>query len=335
MEASASKKMMQMVIGFAGIYFFFLLQGQMNEAVVKKGKFKQSWMLVAVEAFASTIFGAIFMVFFKLGGIYSIKDQIKFYGPSGMAQVFAKYLTNASMVYGVSFPVATCAKSAKMVPALIGSIFSLGLKEGSKKVAKPRPWVQTSLVVGGTIILNLAEKSKGGEDSTFGVLLLLLALTCDGGVSFCQEKLRHVMKQNKWDNNFEFQFLTNLYMFLTACIFMVLSGEVQPGLAFLQANPEVLMNLVYLSLASACGQGVIFYVVANLGPSFNACVTTSRKVFSVLLSVYLSGKVLNTQGYTGVGLVAIGVAGEVQEKLQAATAEIKKADNAEKGKKTK
>jgi UDP-galactose transporter B1 len=315
-----------MLIGFVGIYFFFLLYGIANERVVKQGGFKQTWMLGCIEAFANVIFGAIAMNFAgSFGPIFSFEAQYKYLAPSGFAQVLAKYLTNASMAAGVSFPVATCAKSAKMVPALIGSIFALGFAEGIKKVAKPRPWIQTALVVGGTCVLSLAEsaakKGKGGGDSTQGLVFLVCALACDGAVSFCQEKQRHGMKVK---NNFAMQFLTNLYMCATAAVFMVAFGEVQPGIDFLKNNPDVLMNLLGFAITSACGQGVIFYVVANLGPAFNSCVTTSRKVFSVLLSVFMSGKALSGQGWGGISMVAIGVFGEVEEKLSGAKAEIKK-----------
>merc|ERR1719284_1384733 len=101
-----------MLIGFVGIYFFFLLYGVAHEKVVKESKFKQSWMLGAIEAFANVIFGAIAMNFAgDYGALFSVESQYKYLAPSGIAQVCAKYLTTAAMAAGVSFPVATCAKS--------------------------------------------------------------------------------------------------------------------------------------------------------------------------------------------------------------------------------
>merc|ERR1712039_711862 len=90
---------------------------------------------------------------------------------SGSLQVTAKYLTTAAMVSGVSFPVATLAKSSKMVPVMIGSLL-LGKAKYSL-----REYIHVLLIVAGTAVVSMAGKSKPGkESSAFGILFLVAAL---------------------------------------------------------------------------------------------------------------------------------------------------------------
>ena len=45
-------------------------------------------------------------------------------------------------------------------------------------------------------------------------------------------------------------------------------------------------------------------------------VTTTRKIFSVLLSIFVHNHKLNTQGWAGIGLSCAGIMGELQDKYQ-------------------
>merc|ERR1719446_398719 len=95
---------------------------------------------------------------------------------SGALQVTAKYCTTASMIAGVSFPVATLAKSSKMVPVMIGQLL-LG-----KASYSTREYIHVLLIVGGTAGVSMSGKSKKGESSSLGLLFLCAALGCDGVV---------------------------------------------------------------------------------------------------------------------------------------------------------
>ena len=43
-------------------------------------------------------------------------------------------------------------------------------------------------------------------------------------------------------------------------------------------------------------------------------VTTTRKIFSVLLSIFLKGHALNAQGWAGISVACLGILGELEEK---------------------
>ena len=110
-------------------------------------------------------------------------------------------------------------------------------------------------------------------------------------------------------------FWTNLFMALTAVVVTVALGEVAPGVSFITGNPEILNKIVKFSLCSAAGQSFIFYTIANFDPLVCTTVTTTRKIFSVLLSIFLKGHQLSGQGWGGIGLAVAGILSEMEMKM--------------------
>mmetsp|Transcript_18733 Transcript_18733/g.61001 ORF Transcript_18733/g.61001 Transcript_18733/m.61001 type:complete len:87 (+) Transcript_18733:1-261(+) len=69
------------------------------------------------------------------------------------------------------------------------------------------------------------------------------------------------------------------------------------------------------AFCSAIGQSAIFFTMANFDPLVTTTVTTTRKIFSVLLDIVSRGHVLNPTQWSGVALASLGVAAELQEKF--------------------
>jgi UDP-galactose transporter B1 len=318
----------KLLVGVGGIYASFLYYGSLQEDVLTfkdadGEKFKYSWFLQVMEAVANVILGFVFMVIvegFRLHKIPQVPYLI-----SGSLQVSAKYFTTASMVAGVSFPVATLAKSSKMVPVMIGSLLI------GKANYSLREYIHVILIVGGTALVSMAGKSKPGKESSYlGLVLLCAALACDGVVGGTQKGLKKTLAEKGLkERNFEMQFLTNLYMAITAILFTFGFGELEPGMAFLKKNPEVMCNVAWFAACSACGQAFIFFVISNFDPLVCTTVTTTRKVFSVLLSVFTKGHSLSGQGWSGISLACLGILGELEEKYSASKKKEKKEDKKE------
>merc|ERR1712008_377318 len=67
----------------------------------------------------------------------------------------------------------------------------------------------------------------------------------------------------------------------------------------------------------AVGQAFIFYTISSFDPLVCTTVTTTRKVFSVLLSIFTKGHQLNNQGWAGIAMACGGILGELEEKYSA------------------
>lgn len=64
-----------------------------------------------------------------------------------------------------------------------------------------------------------------------------------------------------------------------------MAGQLTEGAAFCQAHPATLSSLAWLSLTSALGQNFIFLTIQLFDALVLTTVTTTRKFFTILLSV--------------------------------------------------
>ncbi len=228
---------------------------------------------------------------------------------SGAAQVCAKAFTSLALASGVSFPVVTLAKSGKMVPVMIGSLLLGGA------TYTLREYAAVAAIIAGTCIVSMGKKSSGAASSTLGIAFVVLSLACDGITGGLQKRLKAKSVEMKVNPKpYDFMFWTNLYMGLTALALALFLGEVTSGLAFCVANPVIYNKILKFAVCSAVGQSFIFYTISNFDPLVCSTVTTTRKVFSVLLSIFLNGHSMNAQGWAGISLASLGILSELQDK---------------------
>lgn len=83
---------------------------------------------------------------------------------TGASQVFSKAFTGLSLAKGLSFPVATLAKSGKMAPVMIGQLLIGGTTYSL------REYLQVGAIIAGTALLSLC-KVRGSMfvGSLFGI----------------------------------------------------------------------------------------------------------------------------------------------------------------------
>ena len=303
---------LKLLIGAGGIYAAFLYYGSLQEDVfryesaVDGSSFKQAWFLQVMEALANVIIGWLGMTW--SGATKGI--PLRMFGISGAAQVSAKACTSLALANGLSFPVATLAKSGKMAPVMAGSLLLGGASY------ELREYLQVAAIIGGTAIVSMGKKkASGSSSSVMGVVYILLSLALDGVTAGFQKRLKtETAKVGVKPKPYDYMFWTNLFMCLTAAVIALALGEMQTGLAFLQANPEILAKVGKFAICSAVGQSFIFYTIANFDPLVLSTVTTTRKIFSVLLSIFLKGHSLSAVGWSGISLACGGILSELQAK---------------------
>lgn len=302
----------KLLIGAGGIYAAFLYYGSLQEDVfryvspIDGTSFKQAWFLQVLEALANVIIGFVGMQI--TGPTKGI--PLRMFGISGAAQVSAKACTSLALANGLSFPVATLAKSGKMAPVMAGSL----LLGGASYTV--REYLQVAAIIGGTAVVSMGKKKgSGGDNSMMGVFYIMMSLVLDGVTAGFQKRLKtETAKVGVKPKPYDFMFWTNLFMCLTAIVFAGVLGEITTGGAFLMANPEITSKIARFALCSAVGQSFIFYTIANFDPLVLSTVTTTRKIFSVLLSIFLKGHSLSLTGWSGIGLSVSGILSELQAK---------------------
>ena len=303
----------KLLIGAGGIYAAFLYYGSLQEDVFRYAaedgsSFKQAWFLQVLEALANVVIGFAGMQL--TGPTKGI--PLKYFGISGAAQVSAKACTSLALANGLSFPVATLAKSGKMAPVMAGSL----LLGGASYTV--REYLQVAAIIGGTAIVSMGKKKgSGAPSSTMGVVYIVLSLVLDGVTAGFQKRLKtDTAAAGVKPKPYDFMFWTNLFMCITAVVIAGGLGELTSGMAFCSANPEIYSKIIKFAICSAVGQSFIFYTIANFDPLVLSTVTTTRKIFSVLLSIVLKGHPLSAMGWSGIGLSCGGILSELQSKMK-------------------
>mmetsp|Transcript_10556 Transcript_10556/g.22894 ORF Transcript_10556/g.22894 Transcript_10556/m.22894 type:complete len:389 (+) Transcript_10556:55-1221(+) len=314
---SAQTDALRLLFGAGGIYASFLFYGSLQEDVFRYEaadgtKFDQAWFLQFLEAFANVCVGFVGV---KLaGGTKNIPQ--KFFVISGASQVSSKAFTSLSLARGLSFPVATLAKSGKMAPVMAGQLLLGGATYST------REYLQVAAIIGGTAILSMGKKKGGTSTSSpLGVMFILLSLFMDGVTAGVQKRLKADLgRVGVKPKPYDFMLWTNLYMMAVALCIALILGELTSGVSYCSANPEISRLIVKFSLCSAVGQSFIFYTVATFDPLVCSTVTTTRKIFSVLLSIFTKGHHISGQGWAGIMLAVSGILSEMQNKFAASKA---------------
>jgi len=302
----------KLLIGAGGIYAAFIYYGVFQEDIfhykAKDGsQFKAAWFLQIIEAVANVVIGGLGLML--TGGM--TKDlPLKGFALAGTSQVFAKTFTSLALASQISFPVVTLAKSGKMVPVMIGSILIGGSKYSL------REYLQVASIILGTALVSMDKKnSKSSTTSTIGLVYIALSLTCDGITGGMQNRLKKDIKASgKKAKAYDFMFWTNAFMALIAAAVALVTGELTSGYKFCEKNPVILQKILKFGLASAIGQSFIFYTITNFDALVTTTVTTTRKIFSVLLSIFINGHQLSNQGWGGIALASAGILSEIQNK---------------------
>ncbi|GMH73978.1 hypothetical protein TrST_g6644 [Triparma strigata] len=334
----------KLIIAVCGIWFSFLYYGSLQEDITSfsssSGKrFTTPWLLQLIEAGFCCVIGAVGSLVTSPAkaassrfprrpshgkpleasdGPVDLTQQttvpplpyVSFF-VSGLTQVLAKTLTNMSMMYGLSFPVATLCKSAKMAPVMLGSTL-LG-----KTTYTARQYVQVCVIILGTVIVGLSSSKKSAEksSSTAGLLFILGSLTCDGLTGGIQKGMKEDMKAiGRSITPYQFMLYTNLSMASIAFVMCLLLGELGEGLKFMWEEPSMKTAIWRFAACSASGQSFIFYAISHFDPLTCTTITTTRKIFSVLLSLLFKGHSVNAFGWFGIFLASSGVMSEVEEK---------------------
>jgi len=298
-----------LLFGAAGIYASWLFYGTLQEDVfcyedASGRKFRQVWLLMVLEALMNIFIGFIGMMITGRTDVL----PLKYFACIGSAEVLSKAFGNEALAAGLSFPVATLCKSAKMAPVMVGAIFI-----GGQKYQKRR-YLQVFLIITASVLVSMNSKRSGGNTncSALGVVFICSSLVFDGLTGGVQDRLRKVSEERGVKvKPYEFMFWSNFSMLLVSLLFAVVLGQIFRGMAFLVSNPQLLTKVLVLTTCSATGQSFIFFLIAEYGSLKNTTVTTTRKIFSVLLSIFTKGHTLNAIGWFGVLLGSLGMAGEL------------------------
>ena len=125
----------------------------------------------------------------------------------------------------------------------------------------------------------------------------------DGITGAIQERMRSDHRTRSGHMMYKMNLWSTIYLIAVT----VATGDLNKFYFFIQRHPNLVFDIALFSSLSAIGQLFIFLTVADFGPLPCSIVTTTRKFFTVLTSVFLFGNSLTQTQWIGTSLVFLGL----------------------------
>ena len=124
-KRASMNKTSKLALGATGIYFFFLLYGILYEDLLNfktqnGARFDKVWFLQITSALFNCLVSGFAMMLVAGTPNQTTSFPSLLIAKTGAAQLLAHVCTGLAITNGVSTPVVILAKSAKMVPVMLG-----------------------------------------------------------------------------------------------------------------------------------------------------------------------------------------------------------------------
>jgi len=280
-----------------GIYFFYLYYGVLQERIFKPeadgDKFIFTSFLLSVQCVFNLSLGYLGV---RLTGgkgvtkpISKTADTFPFKGVSitggtwlrliSLSYLAAMACSNEALQH-VSYPFQALAKSCKMVPVMIASVLIGGAHYSYLE------YLAVACITTGVILFQFAKSSNtnfSDGNSSFGMGLLFTSLCLDGFTSSNQKLFGKEFKPS----GHYMMYQMNLWSVVYLLPLLLFSGEAFLAVDYVMTHPDLLYDVIQFSICSALGQQFIFFCVVGPGPLVCTTITTTRKFFTVLLSIVM------------------------------------------------
>ncbi|XP_015911021.1 solute carrier family 35 member B1 isoform X2 [Parasteatoda tepidariorum] len=262
-------------------------------------KFTFTPTLVFIQCIVNALFAKIMLHTFMKQGEDNTK-QI-YYAACGMSYLGGMVTSNMALEH-VNYPTQVVGKSCKPIPVMI-----MGVLIGKKKYTLQKYLFVFMIVVGICIFMYKDKPSSAdvAESSLLGIgeMLLIASLILDGFTGAIQDRMRAEYQPKSC----HMMYSMNMWSVLILGIVVLVTSEIWSFLAFVEKYPYIIFNMLNFSLMSAIGQIFLFLVVSDFGPLVCSIITTTRKFFTVLGSVFFFGNTLIGRQWLGTLLVFAGL----------------------------
>ncbi|KAL4208935.1 UDP-galactose transporter [Rhizopus azygosporus] len=308
-----------------GIYTCFLTWGVVQERVSTTPygdteppkKFKYFIVLNLVQSLIAAIVAFIYLK--VCGKSLNLKDtpyslylkyaQVAFFNCIGSPFGYEalKHIDYPTMILG---------KSCKLVPVLFMNVLVYRRKFDWHK------YLCVTLVTMGVSMFMLyhetsSSKKAAATSSLWGLFLLSMNLAIDGLTNATQDQIFTKYKHLVSGQHMMFYMNIISSVFSAAyLIFHPFNNELQQALLFFHQHPAVIRDVLLFGFCGALGQCFIFYTLQHYGSLRLVTVTVTRKLFTMLLSVFWFNHTLTFGQWAGVALVFTGNKNKTKSKSE-------------------
>ena len=161
----------------------------------------------------------------------------------------------------------------------------------------------------GIVLFNLSRLSSASDDkqdSLHGLILLVVSLYMDGFLGSCQGLLKRsdLRGKRRPPTAMETMLYVNVYALVWIVPVAIQTGEWADGMSRLD---EIKHGMILLNATAASGQIFIFLTLTWFSPLICTTITTTRKFFTILVSVVHFGHVFSAAQWSAIVLVFGGL----------------------------
>jgi len=139
--------------------------------------------------------------------------------------------------------------------------------------------------------------------------LLLVSIICDS--VFADNQAYAKAKFSPSSNHLYTS--ANFFGFVFSLLFSIVSATLIPSIDFVSSHQFVLQDIVLMCGLQLFGQNCIYFIVANFKQHIFPLVATTRKLLTVLISIYLYNHPINIYQWLAVFLVFGSMIYEIHE----------------------
>lgn len=291
-------------VGIFTCYFYFgILQEKLTRGIYGEGENEERFTCVLALVFVQCVVNYLFAKMMLATFMKQGEDTTRtfYYAASSMTYILAMVCSNMALQW-VSYPTQVIGKSGKPIPVMILGVLL------ARKSYPLKKYLFVLMIVFGIIMFMYKDSNKSmvQSDSSFigfGEILVFLSLTMDGLTGAIQDRMRAEHSSKSGHMMLNMNFWSVVYVGPA----IILTGEFKQLLGFVDRHPIIVWDLLLLALTGALGQMFIFIMVADFGPLPCSIVTTSRKFFTVLGSVFLFGNKLLSRQWIATIIVFAGL----------------------------
>jgi UDP-galactose transporter B1 len=104
-----------------------------------------------------------------------------------------------------------------------------------------------------------------------------------------------------------------MYAFILIFLFSLAEQSLVPAIQFFINYPTVIWDLFLSSILQVIGQISIYYVVANFKQHVFPMISTTRKMITIIASIFYFGHYINQWQWVSIGIVFLGMFYELYE----------------------
>ncbi|XP_019731127.1 adenosine 3'-phospho 5'-phosphosulfate transporter 2 isoform X1 [Hippocampus comes] len=285
----------QFCICVAGVFFFYLIYGYVQELIFSVEGFKPfGWYLTLVQFGFYSLFGLTELQFTK-------DKRRRIPGKTYMILAFLTVatigLSNTSLGY-LNYPTQVIFKCCKLIPVMIGGVFL------QDKRYRPVDVAAAVCMCLGLVWFMLADSKVTPNFNVTGVFFISLALCADAAIGNVQEK---AMKRHHASNS-EMVLYSYSIGFVYILAGLLCAGGLAPAVSFCSEDPVRTYGYAFLfSLSGFLGVSFVLALIKLFDALVAVTVTTGRKAVTIFFSFMFFSKPFTFQYICGGLLVLVGI----------------------------